>query len=121
MASEEILQELVKTAVPLTGVITLSTAHMTQADSELLAHLSLSQRASLNAAQWGEEEWVIDREYGFIVQLTQREKRLETLLKAGISAALYHVLDTVTKDTGIAFVSFDCDERILTTLPVFDW
>lgn len=121
MASEEILQELVKTAVPLTKVINFSTAHMTVADSKLLAQLSLSNRERNHASIGTAEDWIVDREYGFLLQLTQREKRLETLLKAGVSAALYCLLESVTEDISIGFVCFDRDERIADNIPTFDW
>lgn len=117
MASEDVLQEIVRNATPLTQCITLSTAYMTEADSVILARMSRHSRTE----EGGSDEWIIDREYGFLLQLTQREKRLEMLRKEGISAALYLLLASLTNGTGIGFVLFDRDERITGNSHTFDW
>ncbi len=121
MASEDVLQEIVRNAAPLTKCITLSTAHMTEADSVLLKKLSRPYRDSHDESKWIDEEWVFDTEYGYILQLSQREKRLATLRDEGGSAALYNLLDALTKDTGISFVLFDRDEAVMKHLLTFAW
>lgn len=121
MASEDILQELVKQAVPLTKCITVSTAHMTQSDSELLETLCRPYRDRNDDLKWIDESWVFETEYGFILQLTQRETRLETLRDYGGSTALCCLLEAITKDTGISFVLFDRDERVINNIQTFDW
>jgi len=121
MASEDILQELVKQAVPLTKCITISTAHMTQSDCELLEKLCRPYRDRNDDFKWIDESWVFETEYGFILQLSQREKRLEILRDYGGSTALCRFLEAITKETGISFVLFDRDEHVIKNIQSFDW
>lgn len=61
MVSEDVLQEIVRNAAPLTKCITLSTAHMTEADSVLLKKLSRPYRDRHDDSKWIDKEWVLIR------------------------------------------------------------
>jgi len=83
MASEDVLQARVRQSDKLSKYITLSTAHMTQADSVILKKLSRPYRDRHDESKWIDEAWVFDTQYGFILQLSQRDKRLATLRDEG--------------------------------------
>jgi len=121
MASEDVLQARVRQSDKLSKYITLSTAHMTQADSVILKKLSRPYRDRHDESKWIDEAWVFDTQYGFILQLSQRDKRLATLRDEGGSAALCELLEALTKDTGISFVLFDRDEELMKHLLSFAW
>jgi len=121
MASEDVLQARVRQSDKLSKYITLSMTHITQADSVILKKLSRPYRDRHDESKWIDEEWVFDTWYGFILQLSLRDKRLATLHEEGVSAALCDLLGALTKDTGISFVLFDRDEELMKHLISFTW
>ncbi|MGK3125889.1 DUF5983 family protein [Candidatus Pantoea formicae] len=96
--------------------LVLSTAHLTYADSTLLNML-----ATPHQSVQGAYTWIHDTGCGWLLRLSVDGERLDWLNSRGASAALCHLLVTVTREAGIFLIHFDPDAPVQPGFEVHDW
>jgi hypothetical protein len=94
-------------------IVDLSTAHITQQDSELLTKLSVDSAA------------IHDTGYGFIVWVPSHSDHLEDRVKTsveieGLSESYCEALRLAFRND-CQFVCFDCDADTVEELEIHDW
>ena len=95
-------------------VMRLSTAHITQEDSELLEH-QCDCRDGICAHT---ESFLTD--YGCVIRVTI-EISVSTLMELGYSKEFAEIINGFGKDKTVAFVEVDCDGPEVEGLKIFDW
>ena len=96
-------------------VAVISTAHVTQADSEILPQISFDPITDRG------HNWIHGTEYGWIVRAGMRGNDWkEELREYGISEETISNIQTIV-DAGFDAVHFDCDAELVDGLPAWDW
>lgn len=96
--------------------LVLSTAHLTCADSTLLAMLSAPHQSVQGAFTW-----IHDTGCGWLIRLNTDGERLDWLASRGASGDLCHLLGTVIRKTGICLFHFDQDAHAQPGFVTHDW
>lgn len=94
----------------------LSTAHMTQEDSDRIYWLS--RRSEKGDGAW---MWIHDTGYGHLICLDMDGDRLRWLRNQGLSESLCYLLETVSRLSGTRMFHFDRDADIQPGFVTYDW
>lgn len=120
MASEDVFKKIVREAKPLPNTVWISTCHITHNDSLLLARLASNSEAEQDE-EMSPVSWIFDYDYGFTVDITDRDECLKTFHDAGCSAALYHLVKVLTESQTVRTLKLDCDGETDSRFPTFEW
>lgn len=109
-------QELIPPFPPAARLkgIQCSTAHLSDRDVDIL------DRASLPHSNSGNDDWILNTGYGFLLRLSARSHPVLTLRRMGLSKTCRLLITTLMKRHGITFLHFDAAGELWPGFHTFD-
>ncbi len=95
--------------------IQCSTAHITEADNQLLHKLSQQSR------EYGEGEWIFYTDSGYLLRLDAWQYPVLRLKRLGLSKAVRRLLVTLIRRDAINLIHFDALGELLPGVRTFNW
>jgi hypothetical protein len=108
-------QIMIEPATTRLAGIQCSTAHITEADNQLLHKLSQQSQ------EYGEGEWIFYTGSGYLLRLDAWQYPVLRLKRLGLSKAARRLLVTLTHRDAINLIHFDALGELLPGVQTFNW